>query len=83
MVDSKKLSIGYVLIFLGIYLFSISFGTLYYKDISEEEPPQYLNASMNMIASIDGNTLYGGFALVIVAALVLIAFGMINTFGAF
>ena len=85
MVDTKKLAIGYICIFLGIYFISIFGSYLYYNWNSDnkDEAPQYVISANNAIASIsfsDPTTLV---VLLFVGAFLLFIYGNIQTFGAF
>jgi uncharacterized membrane protein len=83
MVNSKELAIGYVLIFLGIYILSISLGTVYYKINPEAEAPQYINATMDAVSGMSYNSFALSSVAIIVLATAIVVGGCIRTFGAF
>jgi len=86
-VKTDKLVIGYICTFLGIYL--LTFVSSIVMNIKSEPDAQHdLIGTGNMTMAISAigapqATVFAGFSLVIVGIIILIAFGLVNTFSAF
>lgn len=84
MVNTNKLVIGYILTFLGIYLLTINISMII--NIRSDSTIDLIGTSQATTAlSTIGSpsTVYAGFGLFFVGIIILIIFGLINTFGAF
>jgi len=84
MVNTQKLVIGYISIFLSIYLFAFFISMIInVKSDSTNDLIGTKEMTNAYTASASLNTVYSGFGLIALAIIVLVSFGLITTFSAF